>query len=156
MKTEIYTEIMRMRKAYGERRVRLRDSLRRLVSSSMTRERRRKIKLTSVNLLRKKLVGAFQKEERDDLNHLGGVSDNRGDLVEALMCLKEATEYINIMIKYPFMMGTPRYRMWSVALDNFLGEMRSMVDYRNPPGQHPAVVDHEGIITCNSTLSLSL
>ena len=31
--------------------------------------------------------------------------------------------------------------MWSVALDNFLAEMRSMVDYRNPPGQHPGVVE---------------
>ena len=91
------------------------------------------------------MVGAFQREEREDLNRLGGVSDNRGDLVEALLCLKEATIYINIMIKYPFMMGTPRYRKWSVALDNFLGEMRSMVDYRTPPGQHPAEVE-EGLV----------
>ena len=141
MKTKICLEIMRMRQAYGERRVRLRDSLRRLASSPLRRERGRKIKNTSLNLLRRRMIGAFQEEEKEDLNRLGGVSGNRGDLVEALWCLEEATTYINIMIKYPFMMGTPRYRMWSVALDNFLAEMRSMVDYRNPPGQHPGVVE---------------
>ena len=87
------------------------------------------------------MIGAFQKEEIEDLNCLGGVSGNRGDLVEALWCLEEATTYINIMIKYPFMMGTPRYRRWSVALDTFLAEMRSMVDYRTLTGQHPAEVE---------------
>ena len=39
------------------------------------------------------------------------------------------------------MMGTPRYRRWSVALDTFLAEMRSMVDYRTLTGQHPAEVE---------------
>ena len=138
MKMEIYSEIMRMRKAYGERRIRLRNSLKKLSSSKSRRNRTWKIKNTSLNLLKKRVIGAFQEEEREDIKRLGGVSGNRGDLVEAMMCLKEATTYIDIMIRHPFMMGTPRYRKWSIALDNFLHEMRSMVDYRKPPGHHPA------------------
>ena len=132
---------MKMRKAYGTRRERLRKSLRKLASLSSRREKRRKIRNTSMNLLRRRVIGSFQEEEREELRRLGGVSDNRGDLIEAMMCLKEAAEYINIMIRHPFMMGTPRYRNWSIALDKFLQEMRNMVDYRKPPGHHPMEVE---------------
>ena len=48
---------------------------------------------------------------------------------------------MDIMIRHPFMMGTPRYREWSLSLDSFLSEMREMVDYRKKPGQHPNEVE---------------
>ena len=47
------------------------------------------------------------------------------------------------MIRHPVMMGTPRYRRWSEALDTFLSDMREMVDYRNEPGQHPLQVEEQ-------------
>ena len=132
---------MRMRKAYGERRIRLQKSLKRLLTSSVRKEMKRKGKNTSLKLMRRRIVGAFRKEEEEDLRRLGGVSENRGDLIEALACLQEATVFINIMIRHPVMMGTPRYRNWSIELDKFLSDMRSLVDYRKMPGQHDSEVE---------------
>ena len=132
---------MRMRKAYGERRTRLQKSLKKLLSLSARKERKRKGRNTSLNLLRRRIVGTFQKEEKEDLERLGGVSEDKGDLVKALACLQEATLYIDIMIKHPFMMGTPRYRNWSTELDRFLSDMRNLVDYRKTPEQHDSEVE---------------
>ena len=137
MKTEISTLIMRMRRSYGERRIRLRRSLSKLGKSSFRKEMKRRGRITSWAMIKAKEVGYFQEEEKRDLENLdAAVSGDGGDLVEALRCLQEACTYLDIMIRHPFMMGTTRYRKWSQSLDSFLGEMREQVDYRRQPGHH--------------------
>ena len=142
LNAEISLLIMRMRKNYGERRLRLRRSLCSLCSSSARRERSRKGKITSTAMLKAKMIGYFQEEERRDRKSLDeAVSGDGADLMEALMCLQEACTYLDIMIRHPVMMGTPRYRKWSECLDNFLNEMRDLVDYRKKPGHHSTEVE---------------
>ena len=109
---------------------------------SSRRERARRGTLTSTKMLKVRMTISFQREEEEDKKKLHNtVRKGRGDLIQALMCLQEATQYMDIMIRNPIMMGTPRYRKWSIALDTFLSNMRNMVDYRVVPGQHPTEVE---------------
>ena len=122
----------------------MQEFLRNSCKSSSKRERSRKNKITSLKLMKAKMVDCLREEEQRDIRSLTGtVHNSRGDLVEALLCLQEAAVYINIMIRHPVMMGTPRYRKWSEALDTFLSDMRGMVDYRTEPGQHPLEVEEQ-------------
>ena len=142
MKAKIFSEIMRMRSNYARRRGRLQEHLNLLCKQSFKREKSRKVKVTSFKMMKAKVNYKLKKEEQKDIKSLKKtVTGSRGDLVEALMCLQEASVYINIMIRHPVMMGTPRYRRWSEALDTFLSDMRGMVDYRVKPGQHPLEVE---------------
>ena len=142
MKAKIFSKIMKMRTNYALRRERLQRLLKDSCRSSSRRERARKNLITSRMMMKAKLVHKFKMEEERDVKSLTDTVDgSRSDLMEALLCLKEASIYINIMIRNPFMMGTPRYRKWSEALDNFLSDMRTMVDYRTKPGQHPLEVE---------------
>lgn len=135
---------MRMRRSYGRRRERLRRSIETLFKSSSRRERKRKGRISSINALKAKWVNYYQEEQMKDFQNLDEITaGNREDLIQALVCLKEATVYMDLMIKYPDMvgMGTPRYRKWSTQLDSFLMEMRDLVDYRKKPGQHSLEVE---------------
>ena len=144
MKAKIFSKIMKVRNNYAMRREKLRKLLGDSCKSSYRRERNRKLKTTSLRMTKARLVEKLMKEERKDIRSLSGtVHGSRGDLVQALMCLQEATVYINLMIRHPIMMGTPRYRKWSEALDTFLSDMRDMVDYRKKPGQHPLEVEEQ-------------
>ena len=133
---------MRMRKNYGQRRERLRKSIGNLFKSSSRRERKRKGRNLSIKLMKAKLVESLRREEMEDFQNLDEVTaGNREDLIQALVCLSEATVYMDIMIRNPTMMGTPRYRRWSIQLDTFLSEMRDLVDYRKKPGQYSHEVE---------------
>ena len=64
------------------------------------------------------------------------VKESEEDLQDSLRCFREATMYLDDVALNPRLIRDTKYRLWSRALDHFLLELKTMVNFNNEPGQY--------------------
>ena len=132
--TAICTEILRIRKAYEDRRTKAHKDLVVASRSRARRERARRGKLSSMKMMKWKLRGKLRQEDREDKRRLSEANrGNRNEVRRALKCLQEATVYLDLVVQNPRLIRDVQYRRWERSLDYFLAEMRSMMEYKLEP-----------------------
>ena len=135
--TAICTEILRIRKAYEDRRVQAFKGLVVASRSRARRERARQGKLSSMKMMKWRIRGKLREEDREDRRKLEEANKgNRNEVRRALKCLEEATVYLDIVVQNPRLVRDSKYRRWERSLDYFLAEMRSMMEYKLEPRQY--------------------
>lgn len=137
MLAKICSGIMDVRREYGDRRSEMSRKLALWSMMSQRRERVRTIRITSRKSIYHRMVGSLRRGERKDIRRLNKiVADNKGDIRRTMMCLREATLYLDDVVLNPRLVRDARYKMWKRSLDFFLTEMRFMMDYRKHPGKY--------------------
>ena len=137
MMTKVCSEIMMMRQAYGRRRSKLQSQLARLSSLSSRRERARTCRLTSMRMVRIRLAGKLRREDKADNLRLNQVvKDCEEDMEDSLRCFREATMYLDDVALNPRLIRDTKYRLWTRALDFFLLEMKTTVNFSEKPGKY--------------------
>ena len=122
-------KILRMRKSKGMRKMYALKTMAKMTSSRARRERTRKLKVTSMKMMRAKVLGKLSQEDLRDQDELIKLAeDNQEDSGQALRCLKEASGYLDDIVINPTKRGDTRYTAWADALDSFLHEMRIAVE----------------------------
>jgi hypothetical protein len=135
--TALCTKILRIRKAYGDRRARAHKTIVVASRPRSRRERARVGRLSSMMMLKTKLRGKLRREDKDDRRKINRANaGNKREAKRALKCLEEATLSLDIVVQNPKLIRDRKYMKWERSLDFFLAEMRSMVEYKLEPGQY--------------------
>ena len=135
--TKICSLILEVRQTYGTRRGQALRTLSRWSSFRARMKRSRQIKMSSRKMMKLRLVGSLRKGDRKDIRKLDeAVKINEEDIDRAFKMLKEATRYIDDLVRDPRRRRGVMYKKWERALDSFLSEMRSMVEYKRYPGHY--------------------
>ena len=134
MKTRICSMILKMKEAYERRRWRLHKQLVRSSSLLSRRERSRRGRVTSMRIIRKRLLGRLKAEDERDIEKLDRASiRDKEDMARSLKCLREATFFLDKLLESPRLIMNAKFKRWELALDSFLSEARLMMDYRRVP-----------------------
>ena len=135
--TALCTKILRIRKAYGDRRARAHKAIVVASRPRSRRERARVGRLSSMMMMKTKLRGKLRREDKEDRRKINRANaGNKREAKRALKCLEEATLSLDIVVQNPKLIRDRKYMKWERSLDFFLAEMRSMVEYKLEPGQY--------------------
>ena len=144
MSEKICTKIMRVRMKFGARRSKLLKQLAISSRLSARRERQRRGRATSMRLIRSSLLGKLKTGDRKDKEYLDRAARRcEEDVVQVLKCLKEATQYLEDAMDNPNLRINNGFRHWNISLDQFLLQMRKMVEYPTfPANRDENIIDH--------------
>ena len=134
MMTAICSLILQIRKNYAKRRRAAHKVS--MVAAKMTsrRERDRKIRMTSMKAIKKRIRGQLRRGDAGERRRLERAAvECKEDVETALASLHECTFFLdNMMVRSEFVKDA-KYKAWEMALDQFLVSLKDMVHYSIKP-----------------------